>query len=100
MRTCVGRLLATRCRFAQLIMDVNKEAQTTLAFVVAVYLRTQICEAPYPIVNVIAEPPAMQPRSLSPRLRGVVAPGGSSDKELYNELADTARLTDSWRKSQ
>ena len=60
----------------------------------------QICEAPYPIVNVIAEPPAMQPRSLSPRLRGVVAPSGSSDMELYNELADTAHLTDSWKKSQ
>ena len=60
-------------------------------------------EAPYPIVNVIAEPPAMQPRSLSPhgpRLRGMLGPNGSSDKELRNELADTTHLADSWKKSQ
>ena len=79
-------------------MDVNKVIRDDARPVVAVphALLINCFEAPYPIVNVIAEPPATQPRSLSAHLRGPLVFGGT-EQGLRNELADVAQLAVSWR---
>ena len=50
------------------------------------------CEAPFPVVNVIAEPPKVQPQRLAFSLRGASDLRAENDQELSSELAAVSSL--------
>ena len=56
------------------------------------FLACGSCKAPFPVVNVIAEPPKVQPQLLALSLRGASDLRAENDQVLSSELAAVASL--------